>query len=76
MHSEHKIIRRYFSLSSAVKSVCPDSQAQEKLTWDLAVYYREALFATPEDPVITKYDGVSLRLFPSFKNGEKIRVTL
>lgn len=76
--TEKEKIRAHFSLSPVVKKLYPGKEAREDLCWDLALYYNDALFATPDDPVVVIHDldnkFCTLHLFPTSKNLKKIRV--
>jgi hypothetical protein len=74
--TEKELIRVHFSLSPIVKKEYPGKESREDLTWDLAPYYNDALFATPDDPVIVEHSGHTLHLFPTRKNLKKIRVMI
>ena len=72
--TEKEKIRAHFSLSPLVKKLYPGKEAREDLTWDLALYYNDALFATPDEPIIAHHNNNTLHLFPTRKNLKKIRV--
>jgi len=66
--------RACFSMSPVVKRLYPGAPYRESLCMNLATYYQDALFATPEEPVEVELDGETFQLFPTNKDARKIRV--
>lgn len=68
--------RQSFSFAPLVKKLYPGAEAREDLSMVFAPYYLDALFATPEDPVVVEHDFYTFILYPTTRDPKKIRVVL
>jgi hypothetical protein len=71
-------VRRSFSMSKKVKRMFPGAEKREELAMYLAPYYLEALFATPDQPliVISASRRVIFHLYSKAHHPTKIRVVV